>query len=603
MALSEIIINDEIQYQTSIAITTSNYQDLRQFILKREPIPSVIKPIMERLAEHCAADKQMIINTLTQEACESQKQMDLQDAKSDQQERINDDSLKSNYDLELPALENRITLLGMRCAHQQSVLNQALSQLNEYKINRDQINRSLEGIRMERQLLNSRYPYNPRVLPGNVHVHTPQTIPFATIPSNPVYIYTAEDQLAWDRLYHEENRLLADKLRVTNSISLKETECSREEESLNTSLQEKKETEERLKKIRHQLEIALPENERQRQIRREERTARENARQGYDHHLNQLSHSKHQELKRRIASKFEEIDSKLNQLKHKAEEESYPVYISQLGQALDRTDGPQIGFAEREALKSILSMMNYYLEMEGKESVMKLSLQNEQDKLLKLKQIQADNDKKVDHYSTSNIKLEQDNKKLAEQNIQLAADSMSAGTIRNSALYISLFGGTGSLLAIGLVTTLTLNPIFFAIPAALGLITLVSLGVSLVYHFKKSSNEGQVILNKETISNNESTITDQKKMCEEMVIKTLPNLNLQIAESGKTIVAIEQQLKAHQKEMDNLLKKAHNVTNINFTNTYGGGYFFNNTNETADYKPSAPPPYNPDYTPLYPSLN
>lgn len=579
MALSEIIINDVVLIHTNAAISESNYHILRRYLLERRPLERVTNNINLLLSEHCNSDKQTAINYFTQLACDAQKNNDIQDAMSDELEENSDEALKSHYNSELHVLERLLTHLDMKSFYQQNNYNLLNSQLQEHKINLEQVNGAIDRIHNERQLLNARYALTQDVNElNNAPIH-------ATPPAS----YTVQDQLTWDRLFHEENRLVAERQRLIFTISSKERDCTKEDQNLNKLLKEKKQTEKHYSEIKHQLDIDLPNREQQRMIRLNERHGRENARQSYDPNLQQLAYKNIEILKEQIANKNHELESKKNQLMDAAVEASYPVYIAQLELAFDQVDGLKINFKEHEALKSILEMMKNYTDMEEKERIIFQSVNLEKNNLHKLQKNLADSNAQLLGYIAAEPKLVQVNKDLIEENAQLKIKVDSADTIKMKALYTALFGVSGALISSGLINTLLISPLLLTIPSALVLLTFVSLTVALVYHWKKSSGEEQILQNKQTIAENETTIQQQWRKANELSVTTIPSLNAQIDKSEKIIVMLEKELKTQQDSMDQLFRKAQKVTNTyNASNTFFGG-----TEEKTGHYPDQPT------TPIY----
>src|SRR5690606_8756716 len=152
--------------------------------------------------------------------------------------------------------------------------NQVSRQFNELKVNMTDINQSIDRVRYERQLLDQQlnHPYSD----GNVY----------TNPLTQTRIYPdlspPQDRHTRDRLLQEENRLIEERQKRVHLINSKETEKTKEEQTVNRLHKEKKETEGRYSEVRHQIDIALQNSEQQRQIRNQQRLAREPARPTYD---------------------------------------------------------------------------------------------------------------------------------------------------------------------------------------------------------------------------------------------------------------------------------------------------------------------------------
>ncbi|KTD14125.1 substrate of the Dot/Icm secretion system [Legionella gratiana] len=583
MALSEIIINDIVQSQTKKVISESNYHLLRQYLLERKPLLRVLNPISTLLFEHCNSDKQAMINYLTQLACESQKNYDSQEALSDEQERENESSLRNDYERELYDLESRLQQLETKCAQQEQSYNQINRHYNEIKISISQINSNLDRIRNERQI---RFPES------NIHTHT------TTMTHSPrIYpeLYQ-QDQHTWNRLLQEENRLVEERQRLTYLLNSKETERTKEEQNLTLYLQEKKEAERRYQEIKHQMEIVFPENEHQRQIRNEERFARNRARNTYDHHLQQLSSKNLEALKQQIEIQSRELENQRTQLMSEATEMSYKTYLTQLELALQHTENsPQIMFNEKTALKMIVAMMKNLVEMAEKEKVLMNSLNGEQNNLRSLQKSLLECTRKLQNHLTSKPHLVKQNKELTEENVRLQLKSDSAASYKKSALYVSLFGITSSLLSTGIMGTLIISPVFFTIPGALAMLSLVALVVALGFQYQKYVSKIQMEHNSQVIEKNEVMLMRDWKKANELCVTTMSELNTKIEQSEKEIVELDQKLKEQQHVMNLVLNKAQGVS----TAYNGNSNFFGNTNTgNVVYLPSAPL----QDEPLYPSI-
>lgn len=588
MALSEIIINDIVQSQTNAVISESNYHILRQYLLERKPVSRVLNPINSLLSEHCNQDKQAIINHLTQLACESQRNHDLQEARSDEQEGINENSLMINYRSELLTLENTLKELDTKCYQQQRQYNQVSRQFNELKVNMTHINQSIDRVRYERQLLDQQlnHPYSD----GNVYTNPPTQTRIYPDLSPP------QDRHTRDRLLQEENRLIEERQKLVHLINSKETEKNKEEQTLNRLHKEKKEAEERYSEVKHQIDVVLPNSEHQRQIRNQERLAREQARAIYDPHLLQLSHKNLEALKSQIETQIRELDERRNQLMGEATDISYKIYLTQLEQVLQESEnGPQITFNENNALKMILAIMKNMEEMAEKEKDIASSIDKERHNLHSLQKSLVGYTRQLERYLTSDPHLVKQNKALTEENTQLQQYSESAHNWRTKAFYASLFSVGGSLISIGILNTFIISPVFFAIPGALAALGVVSLVIAVVSYCQKYFSDMQMEQNNQKIEKNELILMKQWKKANELSLSIIPSLNAKIEQSEKELYALEQKLQDQQHAMSLLLNKAQNVT----SNYGGSSNFFGNTTGNVFYLPSAP--LHED-SPLYPEI-
>ncbi|ARB93139.1 hypothetical protein [Legionella longbeachae] len=564
MALSEIVINDIVQSQTKAVISESNYHLLRQYLLERKPLLRILNPISSLLFEHCNSDKQAMINYLTQRACESQINHDAQETINDEREQENENALKINFERELNHLETALQQLETKCAQQEHIYNQINRQYNEFKISISRINSNLERIRNERQI---RYPE------GIIHAHTTMTQPLP-------------DQHTWDRLLQEENRLIEERQRLTYLLTSKEIERTKEEQNLTQFLQEKKESERRYQEIKHQMEIVFPENEQQRHLRSEERLTRNRARNAYDPHLQQLSPKSIEALKQQIEYQARELDNQRTQLMSEATEMSYKTYLTQLELALQHPENTrQITFNEQTALKMIVGIMKKLTEMAEKEKALIHSLDEEQNNLRSLHKSLLECTRQLQNHLTSKPHLVKQNKELTEENDRLRLKSETAASYKKSALYVSLFSMAGSLVSTGIVSALIISPVFFTIPGALAMLSLVAVVVALGFQYQKYVSEIQMEQNSQVMEKNDVLLMKDWKKANELCVTTMTQLNTKIEKSEKSLVELDQKLKEQQHVISLVLNKAQSVS----TTYSGNSNFFANTTGNVVYLPSAPP--------------
>lgn len=599
MALSEIIINDVVRFQTNAVISESDFQNLRQYLLNREPLLTVTNSIDVFLREHFSADKQTAIEEMAKAACDSQKTSDVKEARADEQEKNNDALLRSNYSQELPSLDNKKSQLDTRIYQQQNYHNQIRSQVSEYKINRDQITHTIARIQSERNIINSRYILNATFphghmhthgqvhthghmhTHGTVHTHYPNGIQFPnTFPT----MLSLQDQIALDSLAREENRLNDERLRLTRLIDSKDVELFSEGQQLSTIITEKRQTENRYRELKRQLEVEIPNRELQRQARSQERAIREDARAIDDTEMLQLSDKNREALKQRITAKIAELDKTRERLMKSATDTSYPIFIEQLDEVLSGAKELEITYGELEALKSIQSKMKKYSKMEQLEQKITHSLQDAKGILSTLQQNLSESTSKLQRYEASNPQLKQTNAELAEDNRRLQPSSEASGSVRANALYWSLFGGTSSVISAAVIGSLVVSPIFFAISGVLALATVISLTVAAVYHFQKSACDDKIDHNNKTIRNNESIISAHDKEVVTLRSTTIPSLRNTIEETSQSIGQMDKKLKELQQGMKQLFTKAQNVIELQSSSN---GFFGNQSSNVVHLRASS----------------
>ncbi len=567
MALSEIIINDLVQSQINTAINESNYQLLRQYLLDIRPLSSVINPISTYLSEQCNADKQAMLNQVIPLACESQKNEDTKEAGKDKQESDDDNALKARYLNELNSFTAKLPQLESDCFQRQAYVNQASNELYTLQVNLTQVNNHIDKVRSDLLSRHSSYPQE------HVHSHYSHTQAYPHI--NPDFYL----------LQNELNRLINEHQKLTYLINTTNNIITKENQILNNDLQEKKQLEVRSVTIKHQIEIELPHKEEQRALRNQERISRDNARKTYDPNLLQLSPKNYAELTQKITVKGQELDNKQKQLMDTALELSYPMYLAQLEQALQQTiSGLQMTFNEKQALKLILSIMKNFMEMSKKENIIINSLNKTKTNLYALQKESEESALKLQHHTTVEPKLVQAKKELTDATAQLQLESKSAGHYRKNALYTALFGAACSLLSAGLIDTLIISPLFFAVPGAFAMLGVISLTIAIIIHFQKSAHDVQIEQNNKQIHNNDKALMNQWKSAYDLSVIIIPNLETQISQAEKNSTLIEQQLLEQQNAMSQLFNKAQNVSSKN-----GEGYtFFKGTDEKITPFPSAP---------------
>jgi hypothetical protein len=599
MALSDIIINDVVRFQTNAVISESDFQNLRQYLLNREPLLTVTNSIDVFLREHFSADKQTAIEEMAKAACDSQRTSDVKEARADEQEKNNDALLRSNYSQELPSLDNKKSQLDTRIYQQQNYHNQIRSQVSEYKINRDQITQTIARIQSERNIINSRYILNATFphghmhthgqvhthghmhTNGTVHTHYPNAIQFPnTIPT----MLSFQDQITLDSLAREENRLNDERSRLTRLIDSKDVELFSEGQQLSTIITEKRQTENRYRELKRQLEVELPNRELQRQTRSQERAIREEARATDDTEMLQLSDKNREALKQRITAKIAELDKTRERLMKSATDTSYPIFIEQLDEVLCGAKELEITYGELEALKSIQSKMKKYSEMEQLEQKITRSLQDTKGILSTLQQNLSESTSKLQRYETSNPQLKQTNAELAEDNRRLQPSSEASGSMRTNALYWSLFGGTSSVISAAVIGSLVVSPIFFAISGVLALATVISLTVAGVYHFQKSACDDKIEHNNKTIRTNESIISAHDKEAVTLRSTTIPSLRNTIEETSQSIGQMDKKLKELQQGMKQLFTKAQNVIELPSSSN---GFFGNQSSNVVHLRASS----------------
>ncbi|WP_298623819.1 hypothetical protein [uncultured Legionella sp.] len=573
MALSEIIINDIVRKRTNAVIKASDFHNLRQYLLNREPLLTVTNSIDLLLREQFSDDRQAAVEAMAQEAYDAQRTSDKKETRADEHERTNDELLKVSYSQELPSLENKKNQLDERIYQQQNYHAHIRSQVSEYKINLDQINRTIARLQSDRNIINSRYVLNAPFPHGNIHAHVqvfthePNMHVHGHIhthnnglnyPNHGHMLFSLQDQIALDSLVREEHRLNDERIRLTRLIDVKEAELFNEGQQLSTIVTEKRQTENRFRELKHQLETEIPNREWQRQNRNQERMDREDARSTHDPELQQLSDKNREALKQRILTKIDELDKTREQLMKEATEVSYQTFIEQL----DETVELEVSYYEREALNSIREKMIKYSALQQQEKKTSHSLQDTRTILSTLQQKFNEHTRTLQGYEASNPQLKQANKLLVEENGRLYTAREGFNASQTSALYWSLFSGASAGISAAVIGSLLVSPVFFALSGALALVTVISLTVAGVYHYQKSACNDKMDENHKAIRNNKAIISEHDKEAATLRTTTLPELSAKIEETSQSISLIAKQLEELQHNMKKTYTKAQNITEL-----------------------------------------
>ncbi|MFI4918887.1 MAG: hypothetical protein ACHP65_04965 [Legionellales bacterium] len=602
MALSEINIHELVSNKTSSTINNSSYASLRQYILDKKPLLAVTNSIDLLLTEHLTKDKQSTKDNLTLLACEMQRKHDMTTALSDDKERHDDSLLQSQLHAELPTLDSNRALINTKCTFQQQKCNQIQGTLKGLQGDLVNLNRTIDTIQNQLLVINSRYVFPPVIPVNNVHGH----ISYAPI-NQPVF--SIQDQISRNRLSYEVVRLIGERNLLSQNINTNTANSTNEERISSQFIKEQQDTEARYVAVQRQLNTELPNKEQQRQLRNQERHSREMVRGVDDPNLLQLTHKNIETLRQQIAKAHQELDAQKKNLMTEVAENGHKVYLTQLAQTLDlinykAVDGPKITFNECEALKQILIMMNHYIEMEQRESLIATSIAAAQSRLNSQQSNLAISQQQAQHFASSNQQLTQENKKRADNNIQLTLTSNELDQSKSTGIYCTITGLGSSLISAVVIALLFINPVFFVITGALALLGLIALTATLVYHYQKADVDEQIKQNNGQINANEITISQQDQKEIGLAATTVPALQTQITESEQAVILVKKQLQEHKDEMNKLLNQA---TTQRVTAVYGNNNGFwspsNGNNASAsvncdEYVPSYEKRYAPSAPPL-----
>ena len=570
MSLNDIKISELLLEKTDGLIKDSNYPVLRQYLLDKKPIDNVIVQIRSFISTQCVSDQQDYQRQFTQSACDAQIEEDKNEARADERERQQDQLHKSNIEGELPELKRQLSILSSTAQTQTSKYNQIQRQLDELNAQRARLDLECTQAKQQRSLLEITpiyhhahpgydetrihlgHPHAHIDVAGSHHIHHPSVL------HAPSFVTDA----AWLMANERVMRLSRELTELESKISSKQTERNREKRALDEIRANEKRNLERRKEIEHQLNYGLPTKEQQRSNRVLERLDREQARgTDNDSKLRQLSTKNLTRLKSKIAQQNQQLESKRDELIAEAIRLGYSVFLSRVELNLQQRAIP-MSQLEYDALKSLVSILKNHETMEEEVKAMQTNLTNTRANLKDLKGRQHRNEQ------------------LSQQNTELQTTSESADNYRSTALYSALFTGVGSLASVGVVIAYSVNPLFFMVPAALGILTTISLNVALSYHIKKSHADEQIIRNKSSIQSNEN-ITEKEPQ-----LSPADNLLRQIEKARGVVERLEKEISEKQQALEQLLGKASNITaNIAYAQQPGLSIF------SSANDPSAPPSY------------
>lgn len=127
----------------------------------------------------------------------------------------------------------------------------------------------------------------------------------------------------------------------------------------------------------------------------------------------------------------------------------------------------------------------------------------------------------------------------------------------------------GSLVSTGIVSALIISPVFFTIPGALAMLSLVAVVVALGFQYQKYVSEIQMEQNSQVMEKNDVLLMKDWKKANELCVTTMTQLNTKIEKSEKSLVELDQKLKEQQHVISLVLNKAQSVST-----TYSGNSNF-----------------------------
>lgn len=562
MSLYEINISDVVKAQTIETLKASSYSSLKQTILDRKPLSSIINTIDTLLAQQTALDKDRFKLAAIDEACRKQQTDDTAEQQRDAKEESTDITSKSSLSAKLQRLSFEIETLTRNLTSQQARYSAIQSDLSIHQSSKSGIDQQLSSIAAQRNNIVLRYnvPLNHTHVHGHDHVHAHDQVHVHRNVTS--FVYSVLDQAELSRLSMLESQLTAQQQSLSSQILIKLQMSQIERSNLDDINAQKKTKEAEFNKTERQLEIEIPDREIKRKVRERERSDRETARFTNDPNLMQLSSSSRESLEYTIRMHFKTLDGKRNELMDAASTLSYPVFLDQLEQILYSAHELNVTLPEKNALLMTIQCMKEYRKMQEEESRLNHNLIGLQTSLRKQEQSLRNIEEKYQRYYYSNPDLTTKNQLLTQQNSVLEEKARAAKGTAN--LYFT-FSGLGAIGAVGgglLIGFIFMNPLLFIIPGVFALVAVGTLIAALVYHNRESSNNNQVRENKNTIQNNGKQIEQQTQEMITFYHVTIPQLQSDIGSSQASIEKTQAQLGYHQQQMQFQFSKTERVTPI-----------------------------------------
>lgn len=557
MALSEININDFVQFKTKELIVRSDYALLRKYLLDRIAIAPVIQEISTTLEHHYITDVQSMVQELTNLACESQKERDLNEAKTDEQEEATDHILNLKYGRELAELPGKILFVEGQISQQEKTVSLLEKDLSVLKAKLDLVNTNIGSHTFQINAINIQNLCDAQGR-HNIHTH-----------SNTVVVNTYNPRR--DILINERDRFNVEKQGLKIKIDSKKDQITNEKRSLSDLSQKKRQHESRNKELNHQLDEILPNKELQRKKRSQERLARK----GFAPNPQQLSEENRSKLLQQINKKTAELEGTKYKLQTEAVNSSYSFFVTQLQEILEQVPTPiAINPLEQVALVSITKSMIEFIKLEKAIQETNESLNKSKAKLSDLQNQLKDSKQLLQKDEDSNKELIEDNLKRYANIERLEPEKKSATRKAVIALCCCLLGALGAAATAAIIITLIINPIFFAIVGALALMALIALPFT-IYHFRQKSNlNDEIENNQERINSNSSKISRQEREAADLESIAIPNLKSELQETEKLIEQNERLLESQKVDISRLINSA---TNIMPSNIHVHGFFNQDT--------------------------
>ncbi len=532
MGLEHIIINNELSPRTRALISTSSFSELRNYLLSRSPLKTIIEEINQLIDQEYLRDKTRFLEILTDEAYALQIANDENDFHQDSIEEKNDKALFISYGEESTNLENQRNYLKKEILQgnsQLDMIERKIMQFNHISYNTQAITIHTHG-----------HP--------NVHTH-----------ENPNHSVSIHHRTQSHSQHSSQVHLMGTQTwSHINEMTGLQNEYSIQKGFIIESEQKLNDVNKRLAKL-EDLKRELPQRLNIRKIKQHERINRALIREHNNKSPEQLSQKNKYDLEIKMKQQIHSLDEQLQDLKRELWRKSYPCYLESLNNLLLSGELNHMKLEERGPLTKILKYMQVYSSKQNELERLSLSYDSQVRELENIKRSQKGNTAKILSNSNTEENLHKQNRFLMQEDNRLNHLLDRTTQKRNTALFCSLGGGISTAASAAAITLLVMNPIVFIVPGILLLATIGSfLFAATVHRVQKSNLEYDINTNNTSRKRNDLTIKGLKTHSQELLNSNL-SLKRNISEREQEISNKKNELSALESSLKVLLQNAESV--------------------------------------------
>ncbi len=600
MALSKINIETFIQDHTKLFTSKADFSTLRKSLVTPEHIEPVITKIDLLLSAQSKDDKNNDKLRLTLDACESQKNEDLKDALSDDNEARNDALNQKKHTQNLSSYKNKLSSISREYETQLTKYSLALNKIKPLILHRSELDRAITSLETQIKTLRAQQiqVHAHKAIPSHgqqnhghqsrmTHTHIQQNH------GHQVLNHTYFNQDTLTTLSLKRDQITRERDFKTEQIINQKSISRQEEQKLNQLKKQKEQILSDITQMKNKLEIDLPAKKEQREQRKSQREERQFARNNKELDLKQLSSDKVKLLKEDIKTAYEKTDLEKESLLKKAKKISHQAFVTQLKSSLARNERLDLQEAHRNELNQIIPLVEVYLEHKEHAETMQKALSKARETLKSLESKQAQLENELKNTESQKATLLNDCTNLNNSNDRLNETIRSASTSGKRAFIASLgsfFAGFVSIIALEMLVA---NSLLLMIPGGLALIGVVSLIVAISFSVRMSNSSKTIEANQKILITNNQTIEACNTRIHSITHKELPETKEQVEACKANIQLLEGQLEYQQNNLETLLSQAQQ-TNTSSNHTHGSNTMFglfNTQSQNIDTNPSAPPSY------------